>query len=104
MKGDLSREFLSSRGESGIFDGMRIPKDVPKRLPENFRRVVAGETIQNDDVVTDTHKKPLGLVVGVGKQFATVFDFKLRETFRVFKVLQSDTVTCNGYPYAIWRQ
>lgn len=60
--------------------------------------------MQDDDVITDLNKKPVGLVVGVGKQFATVFDFGLRETFRLLKVLQSDTVTNNGYTYKIWRQ
>jgi hypothetical protein len=82
---------------------MNMPKNIPKCLPTDFRQVVAGETIQMDDVVTDPFKKPKGLVVGVGKQFATVFDFGLRETVRVFKVLQTDTVTCNGYTYVIWR-
>ena len=84
--------------------GMRIPKITPQHLPENFHRVVAGEAIQKDDVVADKYKKPLGLVVGVGNQFATIFDFETRETFRVFKVLQADTVTCNGFTFAIWRQ
>jgi len=83
---------------------MNIPKITPKRLPAHFRQVVAGEIMQDDDVVTDLSKKPIGLVVGVGKQFATVFDFGLRETFRLLKVLQSDTVTNNGYTYKIWRQ
>lgn len=83
---------------------MKIPKNVPKQLPGNFRQVVAGETIQGDDVVTDMCKKPVGLVVGVGNKFATVFNFGPRDTFRVFKVLQSDTVSVNGYTYAIWRQ
>ena len=84
--------------------GMKIPKITPQHLPENFRRVVAGETIQKDDIVTDKYKKPLGLVVGVGNKFATVFDFGLREDFRVFKVMQTDTVTCNGFTFEIWRQ
>ena len=84
--------------------GMKIPKITPQHLPDNFRRVIAGETIQKDDIATDTYKKPLGLVVGVGKQFATVFEFGSRKTFRVFKVLQTDTVICNGFTYAIWRQ
>jgi len=88
----------------GYFKRMRIPKIVPKHLPGNFRRVVAGETMQDDDIVTAGNKQPIGLVVGVGKQFATVFDFGLRENFRVFKVLQSDTVVYNGYTYLIWRQ
>ena len=84
--------------------GKSIPKITPKHLPVHFRRVVAGETIQQDDIVTDRNKKPLGLVVGVGKQFATIFDFALREDLRVFKVLQTDTVTCNGFTFQVWRQ
>lgn len=84
--------------------GMKIPKTIPQHLPDNFRRVIAGETIQKDDITADMYKKPLGLVVGVGKQFATVFEFESRKTFRVFKVPQTDTVTCNGYTFAIWRQ
>jgi hypothetical protein len=90
--------------KSVIFMGMRIPKNTPQQLPNDFRRVVAGETIQKDDVVTDMYKKPLGLVVGVGNQFATIFAFGSRENFRVFKVLQTDTITCDGFTYAIWRQ
>jgi len=95
---------LFYRNGSVILKGMNLPKITPKRLPENFRRVVAGETIQKDDVVTDRYKKPMGLVVGVGKQFATVFDFGLRDDFRVFKVMQTDTVTCNGFTFEVWRQ
>ena len=83
---------------------MKIPKNIPKQLPNGFRQVTAGETIQGDDVVTDKNRKPTGLVVGVGKHFATVFNFESRDTFRVFKVLQSGTVVCNGHTYAIWRQ
>jgi hypothetical protein len=82
----------------------KVPKNVPKHLPANFRHVVAGETIHDDDVVTDTNRVPVGLVVGVGKQFATVFSFGSRETFRILKVLQSDAVTCNGYTFVVWRQ
>ena len=83
---------------------MNIPKSTPKHLPGNFRRVVAGETLQKDDVVTDRNKKPIGLVVGVGKQFATVFDFELRKSVRVFKVMQTDTVVCDGCLFVLWRQ
>ena len=84
--------------------GMKIPKIIPQHLPDNFHRVLAGETIQQDDVAADRYKKPLGLVVGVGNQFATIFDFETRKTFRVFKVLQTDTVTCNDFTFAVWRQ
>ena len=92
------------RDGSAIFIVMKIPKIVPKHLPGNFRRVAAGETIQDDDILTDRNRKPLGLVVGVGKQFATVFDFGLREIFRILKVLQSNTVAYNGFTFEIWRQ
>jgi len=83
---------------------MNIPKSTPKHLPGSFRRVVAGEALQKDDVVTDKNRKPIGLVVGVGKQFATVFDFELRKSVRIFKVMQSDTVVCDGRLFVPWRQ
>jgi hypothetical protein len=60
--------FLFFRHGSVIFYGMKLPKNTPRHLPDSFRRVVAGETLQKDDGVTDKNKKPIGLVVGVGKQ------------------------------------
>jgi len=95
---------LFCRDGSVIFDGMKIPKNTPKHLPGGFRHVAAGETLQKDDVVTDKNKKPIGLVIGVGKQFATLFDFETRKSVRVFKVLQSDSVVCDGWLFLFWRQ
>lgn len=96
--------FLFYRTGSDIVSVMKIPKNAPKHLPEGFRHVAAGEVLRQDDVVTDRDRKPIGLVVGVGKQFATIFAFESRKSVRVFKVLQSDSVVCDGYLFMFWRQ